>query len=255
VTAPGPSASALRRQLALARIEAALLQPANALILGGTFIAAVACFVAQARGMLNPGTWVLVAFAGGAVLAVKLVLDLRDRAADDAVWRAALAQSFGASMRDDLEVTRLARMAIEYRVRLATAQAGAPRAARAALAPLLPRVDVWLQGIVNLARQSAALRAEARFHTAMAGQGRKRQEGRTGPVQGIEAQVRAGEGFGQAAEATLLRLENAVGAFGAGTSQLTLALAHGGAGGMTPEAIAAEIAAVEAQLVPPPPPA
>jgi hypothetical protein len=248
-----PSAAALRRRLTLARAEAALLQPANALILGGTFVAAVACLVAETRGALNEGTWALAAVAGGAVLAVKLALDLRDRAADDAVWRAALAASFGGTMRDDAEVTRLARMAIEYRVRLATAQAGAPRAARVALTALLPRVDVWLQGIVRLARQTAALRADARFHTAMAGQGRKRQEGRAGPVAGIAAQVRAGEGFGQAADAALLRLENAVGAFAAGTSQLTLALAHGGAGGMTPDAIAAEIAAVEAHLSPPPP--
>jgi hypothetical protein len=244
------SARGVRMRLVLARIEAALTQVANALILGGTGIAAVICAVAESRGLLNAGTWGVVLAGGLGVLCLKIAADLRDRAADDAVWRAALGQAFGTTMRDDAEVTRLARMAIEYRVRLATAEARAGRAARARLAPVLPRVDVWLTGIVRLARQVAALRADARFHTAMAGRARE------GAGPGVAAQVRAGQGFGEAATAALARLENAVGAFGAAASQLVLALAHPEVAGpfLTDARIAEEIAAVEAELAAQPPP-
>lgn len=249
----GPSAGALRWRLVLARIEAALMKAANALILGGTGVAAISCAVAESRGLLNGGTWGVVLAGGLGVLCLKVALDLRDRAADDAVWRAALGQAFGPSMREDGDVTRLARMAIEYRVRLAMAEARAPRAARARLAPVLPRVDVWLQGIVRLARQVAALRADARFHTAMAGQSRARMDAGAG----VAAQVRAGDEFGQVADAALRRLENAVGAFGAGASQLVMALSHPEAmkPDLTDAAIAEGIAAIGAELVAVSPPA
>jgi hypothetical protein len=198
--------------------------------------------------MLNPGTWGTVLAGGLGVLAVKLALDLRDRAVDDRVWRAALGQAFGSTMREDPDASRLARTVIEYRVRLAMAEARAPRAARARLAPVLPRMDAWLQGIMRLAPRVAALRTDARFHTAMAGQGRAR----IGAGAGVAAQVRAGEGFGLAADAALRRLENAVGAFGAASSQMILALSHSDVGGtvMTQAQIAMEIAAVEAELAP-----
>lgn len=249
MAARSPSARALRWRLTLARIEASLTATANAVLLGGTGIAAVTCFVAESRGFLNPGTWALVALAGGVVLAGKIALDLRDRAGDDHVWRAALGQAFGTTMRDDPDVTRLARTAIEYRVRLATAEVRAPRASRARLGTILPRVDVWLQGILKLARQVAALRTDARFHTAMAGQSRARRDAGAG----VAAQVRAGDGFGQAADAALRRLENAVGAFGAASSQMVLALSHTelGGPGLTQAQIAMEIASVEAELATP----
>lgn len=152
-------------------------------------------------------------------------------------------------MREDPDVSRLARTAIEYRVRLAMAEARAPRTARARLAPILPRVDAWLQSIMRLAPKVASLRADARFHTAMAGQGRQRIK--AGP--GVEAQVRAGEGFGQAADRALQQLENAVGAFGAASSQMILALSHGEVAGpvMSQAQITMEIAAVESGVLPP----
>jgi hypothetical protein len=227
-TLPPPgraSSGTLRRRLAMARIEAALVSPANALLIGMSGIAAVGCLVAEGRGLLAAGTWAVAAGAGAVVLAGKVALDLRDRAQDDGLWRAQLARGFGARMRDDPEVTRLARTAIEYRVRLAMAEARAPRAARRGLAPLLPRIDLWLEGLMRLAQQVATLRADSRFHVAMGARNRQRLA-EVGSGAGLDAQVRAADGFGQLAEEALARLENAVAAFGAATSQLELDLAR-----------------------------
>jgi hypothetical protein len=260
----GASSSALRGGLMRARIEAALVAPANALLIGLTGIAAVSSYVAESRGFLNPGTWVFAAAAGVAVLAVKVVLDLRDKANDDGLWREFLARGFGETMRDDLEVTRQARTAIEYRVRLAMAEARAPRTARRTLRPLLPRIDAWLEGIIRLARQVATLRSDSRFHVAMGARSRQRlSEVGAAAGAGLDAQVRAAEGFGRMAEDGLLRLENAVAAFGASCSTLVqdLARAQGIEGtAVTDARIGAAISALEGdaralEAPPPPPPA
>ncbi len=257
------SASALRGGLLRARIEAALMAPANAVLIGLAGIAAVSCYVAESRGLLNPGTWVLAGSAGAVVLAVKVVLDLRDKANDDGLWREFLARGFGQTMRDDLEVTRQARTAIEYRVRLAMAEAKAPRAARRALRPLLPRVDAWLERIIGISRQVATLRADSRFHVAMGTRNRQRlNEVGAAAGAGLDAQVRAAEGFGRMADDGLLRLENAVAAFGASCSTLAqdLARAQGIEGtAVTDARIGAAITALETDAraleAPPPPPA
>lgn len=255
----GTSASALRGGLLLARIEAALLSPANAVLIGLAGIAAVSCLVAESRGWLNPGTWAVAAGAGALVLAGKVALDLRDRAGDDRLWRGLLTRGFGDTMRDDPEVSRLARTAIEYRVRLALAEARAARAAGRALRPLLPRLDAWLDGIMQLARQVATLRADSRFHVAMGARNRQRlAEVGAGQGAGLDAQVRAAEGFGRVADDGLLRLENAVAGFGAASSQLVLDLARaqGLDGSAVTEArIGAAIRTVESEaraLGPPP---
>lgn len=254
------SAQALRWRLLLARIEAALVSPANAVLIGLAGIAAVSCLVAESRGMLNPGTWAVAAGAGAVVLAGKVALDLRDRANEDGLWRVLLAKGFGHTMHDDPEVTRLARTAIEYRVRLAMAEARATRAARRALLPLLPRIDVWLGGIMQLARQVVTLRADSRFHVAMGARNRQRLS-EVGAGAGLDAQVRAAEGFGKAAKDGLLRLENAVAAYGAASSQLVLDLARAqGLDGsaVTDARIGAAISAVETEVralaLPPPAP-
>ena len=228
-TAPptgGTSARALRGRVMLARIEAALVSPANAVLIGLSGIAGVSCLMAESRGWLNPGTWAVASGAGAAVLTGKVALDLRDRAGDDALWRGLLARGFGETMREDAEVTRLARTAIEYRVRLAIAEARAARAAARKLRPLLLRLDAWLDGIMRLARQVATLRADSRFHVAMGARNRQRlAEVGAGQGAGLDAQVRAAEGFGKVADDGLLRLENAAAAFGAASSQLMLDLA------------------------------
>lgn len=255
------SASALRGGLLRARIEAALVAPANAVLIGLSGIAAVGCYVAESRGLLNPGTWAIAGAAGAAVLVAKVTLDLRDRAGDDGLWREFLARGFGETMRNDLEVTRLARTAIEYRVRLAMAEAKAPRAARRALKPVLPRVDAWLEGIIRIARQVATIRADSRFHVAMGNVNRARlSEVGDAAGSGLTAQVRAAEGFGKMAEDGLLRLENAVAAFGAATSQMVLDLARTDgqpSGAATDARIGAAMSALEGDaraLEPPPPP-
>lgn len=267
-----PTASDLSRRLRTARIEAALTGTANALLLGGTGIAAVACFVAEARGALNPGTWMWVLGSGMIVLAGKVALDLADRAGDDRLWRNLLATDFGTTMREDAAVTTQARMAIEFRVRLALAEARAGRAARARVAALMPRLDGWLDGIVRLARQVSVLRGEARFQSGLALRSRQRRVQIEGSGQSaqhaataaaLEDHVAAAEGFARFAEDGLLRLEQAVGAFGAAASQLVLELSRDGAdaghGGLDAR-IGQEVAAVEVQLArigqltPPPPP-
>ncbi len=255
------SASSLRGGLLRARIEAALIAPSNAVMIGLTGIAAVSCLVAESRDLLNPGTWIIAAAAGVAVLVVKIGLDLRDKANDDGLWREFLARGFGETMRDDLEVTRMARTAIEYRVRLAMAEAKAPRVARRALRPLLPRIDTWLEGIVALARQVAALRSDARFHVAMGARNRQRlSEVGAAAGAGLDAQVRAAEGFGRMADDGLLRLENGVAAFGAACSGLVQDLARVQGlqdSAITDARIGAAITALQTDaraLEPPPPP-
>ena len=77
---------------------------------------------------------------------------------------------------------------------------------------------------------------------------------------GLDAQVREAEGFGRIAEDGVLRLENAVAAFGAASSQrvLDLARAQGLDGSAVTDArIGAAITAVETEaraLGSPPPP-
>lgn len=258
------SASSLRGGLLRARIEAALVAPSNAVLIGLAGIAAVSCYVAESRGLLNPGTWAIAGAAGVAVLVVKVVFDLQDKANDDGLWREFLARGFGETMRDDLEVTRQARTAIEYRVRLAMAEAKASRPARRALRPLLPRIDAWLESIIALARQVAALRADSRFHVAMGSRNRQRlSEVGAAAGAGLDAQVRAAEGFGRMADDGLLRLENAVAAFGAACSTLVqdLARAQGVEGSAVNDArIGAAITSLETdaralEAPPPPPPA
>lgn len=273
-----PSASALQRRLRRARLDTVLFAPANAVLLGGSGIAAAACYAAELRGLLNPGTWPWALAAGVAVLAVKVALDLRDRRGDDLLWRGLLARVFGDSMREDPEVTRQARMAIEFRVRLAMAETRAPRALRRQAAPVLARLDHWLDGIVRLAQDVASLRAEARFQAALGSRSRQRSGEIGAAAQGLadaaraarlqqaagalEAHARASAAFDSFVADALLQLEAAVGAFGAATSDLMLALRRGGSApggldatiGREAAAVEAQIAAIDRRLPPPAPP-
>ncbi len=232
-----------QRRLRAARIEAAVTNTGTALVAAAVGIAAVVCYVAQLRGGLQPGTWALVLAGGGAVVLCKAVFDFRDRANEGGLWRVLLIQEFGEDMRKDSEAARLARLAIEFRVRLSEAEAKALRPLPPQVSALLPQVDTWLDLIVGLARKVASLRGEARFQAGVAAQAKDRvalieaqARAASDPVQagrlaetarGLSAQVRAFDGFNLYVADAHLRLEHAVGAFTAACSQLGLDLARG----------------------------
>lgn len=260
-----PAPSAIRRRFRAARIEAALTGPGTAIILGGLLLAAVGAYVAGLRGMLAPDAWIYGLAAGLPVLALKVWGDLYDRDDDAVVWRQVLTDAFGPEMRLDPEVTRQARQAIEFRVRLAEAEAKAGSAARARTAPLVARLDGWLDAIVRLAREVSTQRGEASFQSSLATRARSRQgevKARAGTAgdddlarqleataQGLGAQIASAEGFSRHAEGGLLRLEHAVAAFGAACSQLVLDLLRGdgSAAGLAPT-MTAEIGMIERDI-------
>jgi hypothetical protein len=215
--------------------------------------------------MLNPGTWVWVMVTGGMVTVAKIALDLRDMRRAGAVWRKMLIQSFGGEMRGDAEAARQARLAIEFRVRLAEAEATAPRAAQARLADVTPDLDIWVERIVDLARKVAGLRGEARFQAGLASRTRARlaeiearaatdaaQASRLAETAGaLRAQVRALDAFAAFVEDGFLQLEHAVGVFSAAASQIVLDLSRGettGAGKDLRQRIGTEIAGLEQNL-------
>lgn len=251
-----------QRRLRAARIEAALTNTGTALLTGATGVVGVICFVGELRGSLNPGTWALVLALGAAVTLCKAFFDFRDRSNEGALWRYILIHEFGNDMRHDGEVSRLARLAIEFRARLSAAEASASPTHAEKVTTLLPRVDNWLDQIVGLARKVASLRGEARFQAGLAARAKDRlaqiaaqtreakdpaQEGQLiETARALSAQVSAFDGFNRYVEDGCLRLEHAVGAFTAACSQLVLELSRGEEGmtavqGTEPGKIAAQI--------------
>jgi hypothetical protein len=259
-----PAGEGLNRRFRFARIEAALTDTATAILIGGTGIATVMARVAETRDMLNPGTWLWVLLAGGAVTAVKVGLDIRDRRRAGAVWRKLLIQSFGTDMRGDAEAARLARQAIEFRVRLAEAEAAAPHEVRTRVAGVLPRLDTWVELIVAMARKVAGLRGEARFQSGLATRVRSRLAEIEGRMDGadrlqrvrlaetaraLSAQVRSFDAFSAFVEDGALRLEHAVSVFSAAVSQIVLEMSRGEATGAGLErTIGTEIVELERRI-------
>ena len=203
-------------------------------------VAAAATRVAEMRGYLSDATWPLVALAGVAVLAGKVMLDLRAREDEPALWRAVLSDAFGEGMRSDAEVARQARMAIEFRVRLAQAEAEMPRSAAAEMRALIPQLDAWLEALTVLARKVASERGEARFQQGLSGRSRTRlsevqaqANAASDPAvasqlrataASLDAQIAASDAFAGHVARAQLRLEQGVAAFGALCSQIALAL-------------------------------
>jgi hypothetical protein len=261
---PAETGEGLRRRFRYARIEAAVADATSAILIGGTGVATVLTLTAEGRGMLNPGTWLWVLVSGGLVTAGKIALDIRDMRRAGAVWRKLLIQSFGEDMRGDAEASRQARMAIEFRVRLAEAEAAAPPAARARVAGVLLRLDTWLALIVDLAREVAGLRGEARFQAGLATRARSRlaeieeRMSRVDPAQrarlaetarAIAAQVKSFDTFNAFVDDGALRLEHVVGVFSSAVSQVVLELSRGTATDAGLEAtIGAEITRLEQSI-------
>lgn len=235
-----------QRRLRAARIEAALTNTGTALLTGATGVVASICLVGELRGSLNPGTWAMVLALGTAVTLGKAYFDFRDRSNEGGLWRSILIREFGDDMRSDGEAARLARLAIEFRVRLSEAEASADPAHAQNVITLLPRVDDWLDQIVGLARKVAALRGEARFQAGLATRAKDRlaqiaaqARSSTGSAhegqlletaRALSAQVNAFDGFSRYVDDGFLRLEHAVGAFTAACSQIVLELSRGDKG-------------------------
>jgi hypothetical protein len=237
------SPSVVRARFRAARTEAALTGTGTALIGSGVGLATLLTWLAEGRGMLQPGTWPLVLGGGAVVLAIKVALDLFDRDDDADLWRLVLTQAFGDDMRSDSDVTRQARLAIEFRTRLAAAEARAGRSARASVALLTRRIDHLLDAIVDLARQSAIERGEARFQTGLSSRSGQRLSQIAAQVataqdpararslqnaaEGLASHVRAVDGLARRVDDSYLRLERAVAALGAVTSETVLNLSRG----------------------------
>lgn len=242
VRRPRDTGEGIQRRFRFARVEAALTDTTTALLMGGTGIVAVIAAVAETRGVLNAGTWIWVVIAGAMVTLGKIALDFRDKRKAGTVWRNLLNQSFGEDMRSDGESARLARIAIEFRVRLAEAEAAAPLSAQERIAGVLPRLDQWVELIIELARKVAGLRSEARFQAGLAVRVRSRLaeiEGRMAEVEpaqrarlaetahALAGQVNSFDAFNTFVEEGALRLEHAVGVFSAAVSQIVLELSQG----------------------------
>ena len=234
------SPAPLRRRRRHARFAAALTGTGSALLLGFVLVASAASFVLGRHGVLAPGAWQIALGAGLAVFVLKATLDIALPPVDTTQLRQILADGFGTTMAQDAELTRQARMAIEFRARLADAEARARRSARHRLAAPLQRIDDWLDAIADLARQIAARSGEAAFQTGLAARARDRRRqlaasldtADTGlradtqrALEGLDAQIATAEGYGQFIAAGRLALETAVAEYGAVTGQLALALA------------------------------
>jgi len=235
-----------QRRLLRARIEAALTNTGTALLIGATGVVAVICFVGELRGSLNSGTWALVLALGAAVVLCKAYFDFGDRSNEGVLWRGILVRDFGDDMHNDGQAARLARLAIEFRVRLSAAEASADPAHAEKVTLLLPRVDVWLDQIVALARKLASLRGEARFQAGLAARAKDRlaqiaeqahaardsthKDQLLETARALSAQVDAFDSFSQYVDDGSLRLEHAVGALTAACSQLVLELSRDGNG-------------------------
>lgn len=251
---------ALGQRLRAARRDAALGDPATALLAGGTVIAAAAAYVGGLNGWLAPGVWLWGPLAGLTVTAVKLAFDIADRSADGELLRSLLAQDFGPDLAGDTETSRQARLAIEMRVRLEQ-----PATAATGHAGLMADTDAWLAVIVRLAGQVARLKGEARFQAGLAARGRARlgdvtaqarasadpaQARRlTGTAEAIAAQVSAQEAYLAFVEDSQLRLERAVSGFGTICAQVALVLARGDTDtAALSQAVTQGIAGIEGEL-------
>jgi hypothetical protein len=232
----------LRRRLFRRRVEAALTDRGSGLALGAVILMTATAYVLGVRGILAPTAWQAGLVAGGAFVLLRSVLRLFGRGEDPAILRQVLTQHFGEEIRNDPDVSRLSRQAIEQRLQLATALAEAPPALARAGDALLPPLDLRLDRIADEARSAATRRAGARFQAGMGQMARQRltevariadgaDPGRVETARraadGLSAQVEAAGGLVAHAEDRLLALDHAVAEFGTTVAQALLALSKG----------------------------
>jgi len=229
----------LRRRLFRRRVEAALTDRGSGLALAAVILLTATAYVLGVRGILAPAAWQAGLAAGTGFVVLRAILRLFGRSEDPALLRQVLTRHFGDAIRNDPEVSRLARQAIEQRLQLASALAEAPpRLARAGDA-LLPSLDRRLDRIADEARSAANRRAGARFQAGMGQMARQRLsevariadaadpariETARKAADGLTAQVEATVGLVAHAEDRLLALDHAVAEFGTTVAQALLAL-------------------------------
>jgi hypothetical protein len=251
----------LRRRLFRRRVEATLTDRGTALALGAVLLLTAAAYVLGARGQLAPIAWQAGLAAGGAFVFLRTFLGLFARRDDPDLLREVLAEHFGEGIRDDHEVTRLSRQAIEQRLQLAVAQFAAPPALARAVDALLPALDRRLDLIAVEGRAAASRRGAARFQAGMAQMAQQRLTEVTRiadaadpdkaatarkAADGLSAQVAASGGLVSHAEDRLMALDHAVAEFGTVVARALLALSKEDRTGL--EALANDL------TTPPPPP-
>ena len=198
----------LRRRLFRRRVEAALTDRGSGLALGAVLLVTATAYVLGVRGVLAPAAWQAGLVAGGAFVLLRSVLRLFGGGDDPSLLRQVLIQHFGEEIRNDPDVSRLSRQAIEQRLQLATALAEAsPQLARAGTA-LLPQ---RLTEVVRIADAADPIRVETARKAA----------------DGLSAQVAATVGLVAHAEDRLLALDHAVAEFGTTVAQALRALSKG----------------------------
>lgn len=235
----GPS---LRRRLARRRLWDALADRGAALALGAVLIMTAGAYVLGVRGVLTPVAWQAGLAGGLGFVVLRALLGLVSRQDDPVILREELAALFGEEIRADPEVTRLARQAIEQRLQLASAQAGAPRALARAVGTVLPALDQRLDTIAHEARSAASRRGAARFQAGMAQMARQRLTEVSRIAEGAEPEVaatarKAADGLSAQVQATgslvahaddrLMALDHAVAEFGTLVAQALLSLSKG----------------------------
>lgn len=261
------AAHSLRQRLYKARLEAALTGTGSAVLLGFVIIASAATYVLGLRGFLRAEAWMVALGAGAFVMVIKVGLDLIAPTADTARLRRVLFDAFGDDMRNDAELSRQARQAIEFRVRLAEAEERADGISRRRVSAILVGIDTWMDGIVRLAHEVATHRGEANFQSGLASKARERRKEMQsratkadgdmaltrqlrGTIDGLDRQITAAADYARFVEAGRLKLESSVAAFGAINGQVIMALADG----RVPEAtlitarISEETAAIERHI-------
>jgi hypothetical protein len=232
----------LRRRMFRRRVEAALTDRGSGLALGAVILVTATAYVLGVRGVLAPTAWQAGLAAGGAFVILRSILRLFSRRENPVLLREVLTQHFGEEIRNDPDVSRLSRQAIEQRLQLATALAEAPSTLARAGEALLPPLDLRLDRIADEARNAAIRRAGARFQAGMGQMARQRltevariadgaDPGRVETarkaVDGLSAQVEATGGLVAHAEDRLLALDHAVAEFGTTVAQALLALSKG----------------------------
>jgi hypothetical protein len=232
----------LRRRLFRKRVEAALTDRGSGLALGAVILVTATAYVLGVRGILAPMAWQAGLAAGGAYVLLRSTLRLYGGRDDPALLREVLTQHFGEEIRNDPDVSRLSRQAIEQRLQLANALAEAPSVLARAGDALLQPLDLQLDRIADEARSAAARRAGARFQAGMGQMARQRltevariadgaDPGRVETARkaagGLSAQVEATGGLVAHAEERLLALDHAVAEFGTTVAQALLALSKG----------------------------
>jgi hypothetical protein len=232
----------LRRRLFRRQVETALTDRGSGLALGAVILVTATAYVLGVRGLLAPAAWQAGLVAGTGFVVLRSILRLFGRGEDPALLRSVLTQHFGEEIRNDPEVSRLSRQAIEQRLQLTSALAEAPPHLARVGAALLPSLDMRLDRIADEARSAAARRAGARFQAGMGQMARQRlsevsriaeaaDPGRVETARkaadGLSAQVEATGGLVAHAEDRLLALDHAVAEFGTTVAQALLALSKG----------------------------